>query len=116
MNNFRNNNMSSFVDSEIIWINKMSVNKDLTSRLAIYSYSESSDSESSFIIDYLLYKYIVGAAMCLPLVPTVLNLFLCHYEKEWLENCPIQFKPVIYKGYSDDIFVLFLSKEHLNLL
>ena len=50
-----------------------------------------------------------------PLGPTLANAFLCHYEKEWLDNCPIHFKPVIYKRYVDDIFVLFSSKEHLQL-
>ena len=48
-----------------------------------------------------------------PLGPTLANAFLCHYEKEWLDNCPIHFKPVIYKRYVD-IFVLFSSK-HLQL-
>ena len=50
-----------------------------------------------------------------PLGPTHANAFLCHYEKEWLDNCPIHFKPMIYKRYVDDIFVLFSSKEHLQL-
>ena len=33
----------------------------------------------------------------------------------WLNECPSQFKPVVYKRYVDDIFVLFKSKEHLKL-
>ena len=33
----------------------------------------------------------------------------------WLDNCPIHFKPMIYKRYIEDIFVLFSSKEHLQL-
>ena len=41
------------------------------------------------------------------------NVFLCHYEKEWLDNCLIHFKPMIYKRYVDDIFVLYSSKDHL---
>ena len=53
--------------------------------------------------------------MSSPLGPTLANAFLCHYEKEWLENCPSYFKPVVYKRYVDDIFVLFSSKEHLQL-
>ena len=40
---------------------------------------------------------------------------LSHYEKEWFDNWPIHFKPVIYKKYVDDIFVLFSSKEYLQL-
>ena len=50
-----------------------------------------------------------------PLGPTLANTFLCHYEKEWLDNCPIHFKSVIYKKYVDDIFVPFSSKKHLQL-
>ena len=42
-----------------------------------------------------------------PLDPTLTNAFLCHIEKEWSDNCPIYFKPVIYKKYVDGIFVLF---------
>ena len=47
--------------------------------------------------------------------PTLLNASLHHYEKEWLNNCPIHFKPMIYQKYLDDIFVLFSSKELLQL-
>ena len=46
---------------------------------------------------------------------TLANAFLCHYEKEWLDNCAIYFKPIIYNRYVDDIFVLFPFKEHLQL-
>ena len=45
--------------------------------------------------------------------PTLANAFLCHYEKLWLDNCPPDFKPVVYRRYVDDIFVLFKSKDHL---
>ena len=50
-----------------------------------------------------------------PLGPTLANAILCHYEKIWLNDCPYQFKPVVYKRYIDDIFVLFKFKEHLKL-
>ena len=49
-----------------------------------------------------------------PLDPTLTNVFLSHYEKEWLDNCPSHFKPIVYRRYVDDIFVLFSSKEHLQ--
>ena len=32
----------------------------------------------------------------------------------WLDNCPIHFKPMIYKRYVDDIFILFLFNKHLQ--
>ena len=49
-----------------------------------------------------------------PLGPTLASAFLCHYEKEWLDNCPSHFKSIVYRRYVDDIFVLFSSKEHLQ--
>ena len=70
-------------------------------------------SESSFIFDSLLYEQVDGKAMGSPFGSTFANSFLCHYEKEWSDNCPIQFKPLIYIRYVDDIFILFSSKEHL---
>ena len=72
-------------------------------------------TKSSFIFDNKLYKQIDEVAMDSPLGPTLANAFLCHYEKIWLHECPSQFKPVVYKRYVDDIFVLFKSKEHLKL-
>ena len=72
------------------------------------------NSESSFIFDYLLYKQIDGVAMGSPLGLTLANASLYHYKKEWMDNYPIHFKPMIYKRYVDDIFVLFSSKEHLQ--
>ena len=50
-----------------------------------------------------------------PMGPTLAKAFLCHYRKEWLDNCLIHFKPMIYKRYIDNIFILFPSKEHLQL-
>ena len=94
--------------------NKNLYNGKLSKR-DLFKLLETATSESSFIFDYLLYKQVDGVAMGSPLGPTLANAFLCHYEKEWLDNCPIHFKPVIYKRYVDDIFVLFSSKEHLQL-
>ena len=85
------------------------------SRKDFYELLRLETTESSFISDNKLYKQIDGVAMGSPLGPTLANVFLCHYEKNWLNECPSQFKPVVYKRYVDDIFVLFKSKEHLKL-
>lgn len=50
--------------------------------------------------------------MELPLGPTLANAFLCFNETTWLQNCPSSFKPVLYKRYVDDIFLLFESPDH----
>ena len=38
-----------------------------------------------------------------------------HHEKNWLNDCPNNFKPVFNKRYVDDIFVLFKKSEHVQL-
>ena len=62
-----------------------------------------------------------------PLGPTLANSFLCFYEKKWLRECPKSYRPIYYKRYVDDIFVLFenldkaekfknfLNKKHKNM-
>ena len=72
-------------------------------------------TESLFIFDNKLYTQIDGVAMGSPLGPTLANAFLCHYEKMWINECPSQFKPLVYRYYVDNSFVLFKSKEHLEL-
>ena len=35
-----------------------------------------------------------------------------HHESNWLKDCPKDFKPVYYKRYVDDIFVLLNKPQH----
>ena len=49
-----------------------------------------------------------------PLGPTLANVFLCFYERKWLEKCPLEFKSVFHRRYFDDIFFLFKSTDHLE--
>ena len=69
--------------------------------------------ESYFIFKEILYKQIDGVDIGSPLGPTLANAFLSFYEKKWLEQCRDKFKPVCYRRYVDDIFVLFKSRDHL---
>ncbi|XP_057292667.1 uncharacterized protein LOC130621400 [Hydractinia symbiolongicarpus] len=69
-------------------------------------------TESIFVFNGVYYKQIDGVAMGSPLGPTLANIFMCHYENIWLKNCPSEFKPIYYRRYVDDIFVLFESREH----
>ena len=70
--------------------------------------------ESYFMFNDILYKQRKdGVAMRSPLGPTMVNVFLSFYEMKWLEQRPNEFKPVFYRRYVDDIFVLFESAEHL---
>ena len=49
-----------------------------------------------------------------PLGPTLANVFMCHFENIWLENCPSYFKPIVYRRFVDDIFLLSWSKDHVE--
>ena len=46
--------------------------------------------------------------------PSLANIFLCHLEKIWLQDCPPEFKPVLYRRYVDDTFVLFKCHSHVS--
>ena len=59
-----------------------------------------------------------------PLGPALANIFMCNFENKWLKDCHHSLKPVFYRRYVDDIFVLFssldqaekyLSSKHLNI-
>ena len=49
-----------------------------------------------------------------PLGSTLANAFLAHFEKNWLQSCPSDFKPYYYRRYVDDIFAVFTSSQHLE--
>ena len=70
--------------------------------------------DSHFIFDGTLYKQIDGVTMAFPLRPTLANSFLVYHKKNWLEHCPLEYRPLYYRKYVDDIFVLFNSPEHLK--
>ena len=64
-------------------------------------------TESFILFDGKYFQQIDGVAMGSPLGPTLANIFLCHHETKWLANCPPECKPLYYRRYVDDIFLLF---------
>ena len=40
------------------------------------------------------------------------NVFLCHYEIKWFNDCPEKFKPVFCKSYGDGFFILLKRPKH----
>ena len=61
---------------------------------------------------YQLYKQCDGLGMGLPQSPIFADIFLSFHEEIWLSNCPIEFKPIFYRRYVDDTFILFSDKSH----
>ena len=49
-----------------------------------------------------------------PLGPALANAFLTHHEQNWLDNCLLVYRPLYYRWYVDDLFVLFKSSDHLK--
>ena len=70
--------------------------------------------ESFFIYDGKFYEQCDGLAMGSPLGPTLANVFVCHFENIWFENCPAHFKSIVYRQFIDDTFLLFQSKDHVE--
>lgn len=64
-------------------------------------------SESFVLFDGKCYQQIDGVATGFLLHPTLVNVFLCYHELGCLENCPLEFIPVVYKRYEDDALLLF---------
>ena len=75
---------------------------------------ELATKESLILFDNKYYRQTDGVAMGSPLGPSLANIFLCHHEKYWLENCPRQFSPEYYRRFVDDIFILFQDKDQVN--
>ena len=68
--------------------------------------------ETCFVFDGKLYKQCDGVSMGSSLGPHYANSFLCKHEKKWLNECPEHIKPLQYKRYVDDIFILTRDREH----
>ena len=62
-----------------------------------------------FLFNGRFLQQVDGVAMGPHLGPALVNVFLVYFEKNWLQNCPSDFKPRYYRRYVDDIFVLFTS-------
>ena len=75
---------------------------------------EMSVLNSYFIFDQKLFKQLDGVGMGLPLGPTFANAFLCYHEQNWLANCPSEFRPVYFRRYVDDCFMIFNDRSHVD--
>ena len=50
----------------------------------------------------------------IPVSAVFANIFMSYYEKQWLESCPDDFKPILYKRYVDDTYMIFRSESHVE--
>jgi hypothetical protein len=71
--------------------------------------------ESFFLFDKIPYMQVDGVSMGSPLAPTLANIFLCHHEQLWMDNCPPEFKPLYFRRYVDDTFLVFNKVDQASL-
>ena len=72
-------------------------------------------NDCMFLFDSKFYVQVDGCAMGSPVGPSFANAFLSHYEKIWLHDCPNDFKPLLYRRYVDDTFLVFRNASHIPL-
>ena len=70
--------------------------------------------DSYFIFNQELYSQIDGPATGSPVAPILANIFLSYHEQRWLRDCPSEFKPILYRRYVDDTFLVFNDKSHID--
>ena len=70
--------------------------------------------DSYFSFNNKLYKQTDGMSMGSPLGPLFANIFLSHYESQWLHDSPV--KPSLYKRYVDDTLWLLPADSDIPLL
>ena len=92
-------------ESEISYFNKDQMKEFL----------ELATLDNYFFFGDTIYKQNDGVAMGSPLGPHLANIFMGFMERKWLQECPVDFKPVLYKRYVDDTFLLFKSDSHFDL-
>ena len=72
-------------------------------------------NDSLFIFNNNFYIQKDGCAMGSPIGPSFANAFLCNYEKIWISECPLNFKPLYYRRYVDDTFLVFKHAYQIPL-
>ena len=68
-----------------------------------------------FYFDGQLYEQIDGLPMGGPASCVYANAFMCFHEERWLDECPVEFRPLFYKRYLDDCVVIFRKEEDADL-
>ena len=70
--------------------------------------------DNHFVFNGQLYDQLDGVAMASPLGPSMANIFMCALEQKYLNGCPLEFKPVLYRRYVDDTYCLIRHREHVD--
>ena len=81
---------------------------------SFYSLLKLTIFESFIIVNGQFYEPCDDVAMGSLLGPTLAKSFMCHFEKIWLKNCPVYFKPIAYRRFVDDTHLLFQTNDNVE--
>ena len=84
----------------------LGLNKEQYKRLL-----ELSTAETYFMFNDEIYQQTDGLSMGSPVAPALANIFMSVLEQNFMNQCPAVCKPLFYKRYMDDTFVLFANSE-----
>ena len=87
----------------------------LEGSLTIHQTSISCCKNCHFTFNGRIYQQTDGVAMGSRFGPLFANIFMSFHGKSWLHNSPSAFKPLLYRRYVDDCFVLFKSFDLVPL-
>ena len=93
---------SLFSENDIFSSNGCSFNRTQFKKLLEFVVKD-----NNFTFNNHLYEQIDDVAMGSSLGPAFANIFMCALEKNFLSNCPADFKPLIYRRYVDYTFCIF---------
>ena len=66
--------------------------------------------DTNFLFNGQLYKQTDGVAMGSPLGPVLANIFMSHLEDKMFDQCSPECRPIYYRRYVNDTFILFRNK------
>ena len=71
--------------------------------------------DTEFLFDGKHYRQVDGVAMGSPLGPVLANIFMCYLEETIFSQHSSSCRPVYYKRYVDDTFILFRNKASAEI-
>ena len=98
-----------FKDSDLISYNECKFTREQFHKLLNFAVKD-----NHFIFNGQLYDQIDDVAMGSPLGPSLANIFMCALEHKFLDNCPSDCKPILYRRFVDDTFCIFRNKQQVD--